>query len=117
MIREELFIQAKQLLRDRKEKLQKLLSQQASINDMHQEQVDNELSNYDNHPADQGSNLFEIEKDLALQGHMQEELKEVNEALLAIDSGSYGNCRVCGTEIHHKRLMAIPTTKYCMDHA
>ncbi|MDY0395332.1 hypothetical protein RWE15_13990 [Virgibacillus halophilus] len=44
-----------------------------------------ELSNYDNHPADHGTELFERGKDVALNEHAEKELKEINEALTAID--------------------------------
>ncbi|MDI4707131.1 hypothetical protein MKZ48_21445, partial [Pseudoalteromonas shioyasakiensis] len=40
-----------------------------------------DLSNYDNHPADQGTELFERGKDLALNEHTEKELQDINEAL------------------------------------
>ncbi|MCH1625441.1 TraR/DksA C4-type zinc finger protein [Ferdinandcohnia quinoae] len=76
-----------------------------------------ELSNYDNHPADNGSALYEREKDIALNEHSEEELKEINYALQAIENGSYGKCEECGKDIPIDRLKAIPTTTFCIEHS
>lgn len=69
-----------------------------------------ELSNYDNHPADMGTELYEREKDFALEQHDQSELDKINNALRAIEDGSYGICKVSGKEIPYERLEAVPTT-------
>jgi len=76
-----------------------------------------ELSNYDNHPADQGTELFERGKDTALNEHAEKELEEINEALHAIEDGTYGICTVCGADIPFERLIAVPTTDRCVEHA
>ncbi|WAA11025.1 TraR/DksA C4-type zinc finger protein [Fervidibacillus albus] len=76
-----------------------------------------ELSSYDNHPADEGTELFEREKDFALLEHEQNYLKDVQRALAAIDHGSYGVCDVCGQPIPMERLIAIPTTTHCKLHS
>ncbi|SHG08647.1 TraR/DksA C4-type zinc finger protein [Ornithinibacillus halophilus] len=76
-----------------------------------------ELSNYDNHPGDQGTELFEREKDVALNEHAEKELEEINAALHAIDEGTYGICTECGADIPFERLEAIPTTDRCIEHA
>ncbi|MFC3039331.1 TraR/DksA C4-type zinc finger protein [Virgibacillus xinjiangensis] len=76
-----------------------------------------ELSNYDNHPGDFGTELYEREKDIALNEHAEKELEEINEALNAIDQGTYGICSKCGEDIPFERLMAVPTTDRCVQHA
>lgn len=76
-----------------------------------------ELSSYDNHPADLGTELFERGKDLALNEHAERELEEINKALHAIEEGTYGICRVCSMDIPLERLLAIPTTDACVTHA
>ncbi|HWJ78313.1 MAG TPA: TraR/DksA C4-type zinc finger protein [Niallia sp.] len=76
--------------------------------EMLQESV-SELSSYDNHPADLGTELFEREKDFALEEHVQAELNSINEALQAIEDGTYGICKVSGKEIPYERLEALPT--------
>ncbi|WP_047981012.1 TraR/DksA C4-type zinc finger protein [Ornithinibacillus contaminans] len=76
-----------------------------------------ELSNYDNHPADLGTELFERQKDIALNEHAEKELEEINAALHAINEGTYGICSECGADIPFERLQAIPTTDRCVLHA
>ena len=76
-----------------------------------------ELSLYDNHPADMGSELYEREKDFALEVHSESELSKIEAALKAIEVGSYGNCKICGTEIPYERLEAVPSTLYCKEHS
>lgn len=76
-----------------------------------------ELSSYDNHPADMGTELFERGKDVALYARAEAELEEINEALHAIHEGTYGICRECSAPIDIERLQAMPTADKCMAHA
>ncbi|NHM32577.1 TraR/DksA C4-type zinc finger protein [Neobacillus terrae] len=76
-----------------------------------------ELSSYDNHPADDGTELYEREKDIALREHYNLELRNINAALDAIAKGDYGKCHVCGKDIPLERLEALPTTLYCKEHS
>lgn len=76
-----------------------------------------ELSSYDNHPGDMGTELYERGKDIALHEHAEKELEEINEALHAIEEGTYGFCSVCGVDIPFERLAAVPTTDRCTIHA
>ena len=72
-----------------------------------------ELSAYDNHPADLGSETFEREKDLALWNNTNEVYQRITEALDQIREGTYGLCELCGQEIREERLEAIPYTTLC----
>lgn len=84
----------------------------------HTEEFDTtELSNYDNHPADNATDLFDQERGMALNQFKEEEINEVQAALSAIEDGSYGTCTVCGKEIPYERLEALPTALTCIDHA
>jgi YteA family regulatory protein len=76
-----------------------------------------ELSAYDNHPADLGSELFERGKDLALHEQMREDLQEINAALAAMETGQYGTCAVCHQDIPTERLEVLPSTLYCKEHS
>jgi YteA family regulatory protein len=76
-----------------------------------------ELSYYDNHPADTGTELFEQSKDLALNENTEENLREVEEALAIIDTKVYGFCTQCSQPIPFERLQVIPETRYCIKHS
>jgi YteA family regulatory protein len=76
-----------------------------------------ELSSYDNHPADSGTELFERSKNLALDEHFDGQIGKIDSALKAIENDTYGKCAECGKEIPFERLEAVPYTLYCVDHS
>ena len=75
-----------------------------------------ELSMFDNHPADIGTELYERAKDIALNENAEYHLLQVNEALANMEKGIYGQCITCQQPIPLERLQAIPTTQYCYQH-
>jgi RNA polymerase-binding transcription factor DksA len=44
---------------------------------------------------------------------IEDRLAAVDEALERIDSGSYGRCVVCGSQIAEERLEALPAADLC----
>ena len=82
----------------------------------HAHESTGELSSYDNHPGDEGTELYEREKDIALNEHMEYQIQSINRAVQAIEKGTYGKCEVCGREIPYERLQAVPETTFCIDH-
>ena len=59
----------------------------------------------------------DIQEDLefALVQMKSETLNRVNDALVRLEQGSYGNCFDCGEEIAEKRLRALPFAVRCKD--
>lgn len=76
-----------------------------------------ELSNYDNHPGDTGTELYEREKDISLTEHFKQEKAELHGALNRMNKGKFGVCEVCGREISIERLEAMPTATTCVEHS
>ncbi|NPV71649.1 MAG: hypothetical protein HPY55_13570 [Firmicutes bacterium] len=74
-----------------------------------------ELSLYDNHPADVGSETFERGKDLGLKDNLKIMLQKTREAVRRIDEGTWGFCERCGRLIDSARLEAMPMTTVCLD--
>lgn len=107
-----------QLLKD-KEDLEEHLQQNDNfgLNRGHYHESMGELSSYDNHPADEGTDLYEREKDIALEEHYKLELGNINQALETMENGTYGKCQVCGKEIPIERLEALPNTIFCKEHS
>jgi RNA polymerase-binding transcription factor DksA len=70
-----------------------------------------ELASYDQHPADQGSETFEREKDLSILEGLEAELAEIEAALQRVDEGTYGIDERTGEPIDPNRLDAIPTAR------
>lgn len=75
--------------------------------------LEDELSNYDNHPADSGGNLYEKEKGMALKEHEISIIKKIDDALKGIEAGTYGKCKSCGKDIIKQRLEFLPYAQYC----
>lgn len=72
-----------------------------------------ELSMYDNHPADIGTETFERSKDIGYKDLFQRQLKQVEDAMGRIKEGNYGICEGCGQNIPEERLEAVPFTTFC----
>jgi RNA polymerase-binding transcription factor len=73
-----------------------------------------ELSAYDQHPADMGSETFERTKDLSILEQVETELEDVERAFRHLENGTYGICEACGKPIEAARLEAIPTARFCL---
>lgn len=104
----------KQDLLERKEESEKRLQQNDHFGLDHglaSSQSSGELSQYDNHPADSGTAVYEREKDMALRLQVDEELTDVNQALQKMEQGTYGVCEETGQPIPLERLRAIPTAR------
>jgi RNA polymerase-binding protein DksA len=76
-----------------------------------------DLSNMPIHMADLGSDNFEQEFTLGLIESEQVILREIDEALQRIDTGTYGICLGTGKPISKARLKAKPWAKYCIEYA
>jgi YteA family regulatory protein len=105
-------------LLEEKASLEKRLSENEHFGLSHDSlrQNTDELSTYDNHPADIGTETYERAKDIALAENAEHQLEQVDTALRNIEEGTYGRCKTCGAPIGYERLSAIPTTEYCKEH-
>ena len=74
-----------------------------------------ELTDYDQHPADMGTETFEREKDLSILEQLEAELSELQAALERIDNGTYGIDEVTGEPIDPARLEALPSARTNVD--
>jgi DnaK suppressor protein len=108
--------QLKQELKQQKEDL--VNSDLVSEPDLNKSIIEStgELSSYDNHPADMGSEVFERSLTVALNEHEQKLLDDIEAALQRIEEGIYGKCLECGVEIPFERLEANPAASYCIEH-
>ena len=71
-------------------------------------QDDGELSNLDQHPADDGTETFEEELDAGIAEGLQEQLDAIERAERRLDEGTYGRSVESGEPIPDERLEAIP---------
>jgi DnaK suppressor protein len=73
-----------------------------------------ELADYDQHPADQGTETLEQELDETTLMILEEELRQVQIARERLEEGKYGICVDCGEEIPAARLEAVPEAVRCI---
>src|SRR5215212_3130144 len=81
--------------------------------------IDNQAQQDDygvgNHTADDATEVFTRERNLALHSNIQELLTQVDAAIERIDEGRYGICARCGQPIAADRLEALPYASYCIN--
>lgn len=75
-----------------------------------------ELSHADQHPADIASEVFEREKDFGILATVDAALDALDDAVRAVEAGTYGTCHACGGPIAEERLRSLPAARYCTAH-
>ncbi|CAN5699242.1 hypothetical protein BH23GEM10_BH23GEM10_08610 [soil metagenome] len=78
---------------------------------------DGDLTQYDQHPADDGTDTMQQEKALMLLGRESDQLAEIDEALRRLykEPDSFGTCAKCGGAISMERLELLPWTQHCAE--
>jgi RNA polymerase-binding transcription factor DksA len=71
-------------------------------------EADEELSHLDQHPADEGTETFEEERDAGIAVRLRDELAAIERAERRIEQGTYGVSVESGKPIPDARLEAIP---------
>ncbi len=103
---------ARQRLAEEHDRVERLIAAvKGELGDGTEHEVGTELSGYDQHPADSGTETFEREKDFSILESLENELAEIEAALTRIDNGTYGIDENTGEPIDPARLDAIPTAR------
>jgi len=72
---------------------------------------------FDDNFADSGQVAAEQGENKSLAAQLRGELDEVERALGKVEAGTYGRCERCGEPIAPARLEAVPTARFCIEHA
>jgi RNA polymerase-binding protein DksA len=108
----------KKLLEDERARvLAELKDLQSQDSSASQEDERGDLSAYDEHIGDSGTETFERERDVAMEANESAILRQIDVALKKIEDGTYGTCERCGKPIGKARLEAIPYTAFCIEDA
>ncbi len=67
-----------------------------------------------NSEDDNAAEITEFADELSMEARLQSELKDVKQALEALEKGKYGICKYCGKPIDQKRLEARPASSSCI---
>ena len=92
---------ARELLRGERQRIERALAELTHG-------ASDELSHADQHPADEGSELFESERDAGLAARLRDELAAVERAERRLAEGTYGLSIESGQPIPDQRLEAMP---------
>ena len=74
-----------------------------------------ELSSFDQHPGDAGTETFELARNVSLLEQVENELVEIEVAFGRLERGEYGRCQACGRPIGNERLDAMPAARFCVE--
>ncbi len=69
----------------------------------------------DQHLADHASEMVDRELDDTLGENAGHVIREIDDAIGRIESGSYGLCVICGRQIPEERLTAVPYATLCLE--
>ena len=72
-----------------------------------------ELSSYDNHPGDIGTEVYMNDMQNSLTNHEKAHLEKINDAISKIENNTFGYCENCHKEIEPERLEIIPESNLC----
>jgi len=98
-----------------RERAEEIARNRANLADSGDGMRDGELADYDQHPADQGTETLEQELDATTDILLADEARSVEIAQERLAEGTYGTCVDCGKEIPEARLEAIPEAIRCID--
>jgi DnaK suppressor protein len=109
MIRQEAFTEIRKRLEEERASLQDQIQALGAENQSQQDDY-----GIGNHLADDASEVFTRERNIALSNNAHELLAQVDSALKHLDEGTYGVCARCGREIATERLEALPSATLCI---
>ncbi len=78
---------------------------------------DGAAADLDENFADTAQVAAEQVETRTLAAQLKDQLDDVEAALVRIDGGTYGICEVCEKPVTAARLEAMPSTRFCIDHA
>ena len=100
-----------------KQNLLKLKDEYESRIDKIEDHIQNPQDDLNEHWDDQAISYRQNDMRKNLMGEARQNLSYVENALRRIESGTYGECEVCGEQIEEQRLEALPYATLCMEHA
>ena len=98
-----------------REREQEIATRREQLRRSGENMLDSELADYDQHPADEGTETHEQQLDETTDMMLAAEADNVATALARLAKGDYGKCIDCGKEIPRERLEAIPEAVRCIE--
>jgi DnaK suppressor protein len=109
MVREERFVGIRKRLEDERASLRDQIESLVADNQGQQDDY-----GVGNHLADDATEVFTRERNIALRHNAEDLLAQVEAALHRLSQGVYGICARCSREIATERLEALPSATLCI---
>ena len=106
---------AQQVEKRLKERAREIAARREHLRSGAENMLDGELADYDQHPADEGTETHEQQLDETTDLILETEAANVQAALERLSTGDYGRCVDCGKEIPAARLEAAPEAIRCIE--
>jgi len=103
------------IVEKRRETIEELDTLKESMMDVTTGEYVSESSTYSLH-MEQGTDAMEREKTFLFAARGSKFVNQLDDALVRIEAGSYGTCRVCELLIPKERLEAVPTAQTCAEY-
>jgi len=105
----------RQLLGERKQRLEIELGMFAKKNPHATDDYDAQYSEYGDKEDENAQEVAEFTTNKPLELTLEKELRDISKSMSRIDEGTYGICKYCDKPIDEKRLLARPTSGSCVD--
>jgi DnaK suppressor protein len=103
------------ILEKRKETIEELDTLKESMMDVTTGEYVSESSTYSLH-MEQGTDAMEREKTFLFASRGSKFVNQLDDALVRIEDGTYGLCKVCQLLVPKERLIAVPTATTCAEY-
>lgn len=113
-MKQEIIDKVKADLLERKEQLEKELSDFTSNDDTNSGHRVAQMPEYGSESDENAQEVEQYTTNLAADEVLDKTLNDINGALKSIEDGTYGLCKYCGKEIEEKRLLIRPFSSSCV---
>ena len=103
----------KKLLRDKRKEIVDIIEQLREMSQIKNNE-DTDMPKNSFNAGEEGGDALDREQSFFMISRELRYLNQIDNALAAIDKGTYGICKVCGKDISRERLEAVPTTNVCV---
>ncbi|MFH1171850.1 MAG: TraR/DksA C4-type zinc finger protein [bacterium] len=103
-------------LKKQRDELRALLERHANKDAHVKDDFHARFPSYGDMDEENAEEVSDFEDEVSIDRGLEALLQATDEALAAIEKGTYGTCRVCGKEIDFERLSIVPSTTLCREH-
>ena len=75
---------------------------------------DADFPSYGESEEDNATEMADYTANLSLEKQLEQDLKNINEAVKRLDENNYGHCEECGKDIEAEVLDIMPESRFCI---